>query len=114
MRLGFALLTLFPGRVGGAETYVLGLLGEYAAGNGPEAVTVLANRHVMSEYRRFERGPVRLHHVASYHPGDGTITRAIAMASAALAPGRIRRDVPGDLDLVHHAVTVPIPKVGVR
>ena len=35
MRIGFALLTLFPGRVGGSETYVRGLLGEYASGRGP-------------------------------------------------------------------------------
>jgi glycosyltransferase involved in cell wall biosynthesis len=114
MRLGFALLTLFPGRVGGAETYVRGLLEEYAAGNGPDAVTVLANHHVMNEYRRYERGPVRLHHVSSYRPGDGTVTRALAMATAALVPGLVRRTVPRDLDLVHNAVTVPIPQVGLR
>ena len=50
MHVGFALLTLFPGRVGGSETYVRGLLGEYAAGNGPERVTILANRHVAAAY----------------------------------------------------------------
>ena len=109
MRIGFALLTLFPGRVGGAETYVLGLLGEYADGVGPEAITALVNRHVAGAYRRFERGPVRLHHVASYRPGDSIPTRALAMAAAAARPRRTARDVPVDLDLLHYAVTVPIP-----
>jgi glycosyltransferase involved in cell wall biosynthesis len=109
MRIGFALLTLFPGRVGGAETNVHGLLGEYAAGNGPDEVTVLANRHVMSAYRGFERGPVRLHHVSSYRAGDGMLTRTLAMAGAAALPGRAARDVPRDLELVHYPVTVPIP-----
>ncbi len=109
MRVGLALLTLFPGRVGGSETSVRGLLGEYAAGNGPDEVVVLANRHVMDAYRDFERGPVRLHHVASYRPGDGDLTRLLAMAGAALRPGRAARDVPAGLDLLHYAVTVPIP-----
>jgi glycosyltransferase involved in cell wall biosynthesis len=107
VRIGFALLTLFPARVGGSETYVRGLLGEYGA--GADEVVVLANRHVMAAYGEFERGPVRLHHVASYRPGDGTATRALAMAAAAARPRAAARDVPEGLDLVHYAVTVPIP-----
>ena len=63
MHVGFSLLTLFPGRVGGSETNVRGLLEQFAAGNGPERVTVLANRHVAEAYRVFERGPVTLHEV---------------------------------------------------
>ena len=107
MRIGFALLTLFPGRVGGAETYVQGLLGEYAS--GADEVVVLANRHVMSDYAALERGRVRLHHVPSYRPGDGDLTRALAMARAALRPRAAARAAPAGLDLVHYAVTVPIP-----
>jgi glycosyltransferase involved in cell wall biosynthesis len=109
VNVGFSLLTLFPGRVGGSETYVQGLLHEYAAGRGPDEVTVLANRHVMSAYGSSARGPVRLHHVSSYRPGDGMLTRTLAMAGAAALPQRAARDVPGGLDLVHYAVTVPIP-----
>ena len=108
MHAGFSLLTLFPGRVGGSEAYVRGLLGEYAEGNGPEKVTVLANRHVMGAYA--SRGSVALHHVRSYRPGDSMPTRMAAMGWARVAPGRVARDVPGGLDLVHHAVTVPIPR----
>ena len=108
MRIGFALLTLFPGRVGGSETYVRGLLGEYANGEGPE-VTVLANRHVMEAYAGFARGPVTLRHIESYRCGDSDATRLLAMAQAAALPRVAARDVPAGLDLVHYPVTVPIP-----
>ena len=47
MHVGFALLTLFPGRVGGSETYVRGLLGGFS---GDERLTLLVNRHVGDEY----------------------------------------------------------------
>ena len=41
MHVALSLLTLFPGRVGGSESNVRGLLGEFAVGHGPERVTVL-------------------------------------------------------------------------
>lgn len=108
MHVGFALLTLFPGRVGGSEVYVRGLLGAYADGHGPERVTVLANSHVMSAYRA--EGPIGLHHVSSYRAGDGTATRALAMVTAAALPALAARDVPAGLDVTHYPVTVPIPR----
>jgi len=111
MHVGFSLLTLFPGRVGGSETNVRGLLEQFAAGNGPERVTVLANRHVAQAYRSLARGPVSLHEVRSYRAGEGDVTRAAAMAAAALAPRLAARDVPGDIDVLHHPVTVPIPRL---
>ena len=107
MHVGFALLTLFPGRVGGSETNVRGLLGEYAVGNGPERVTILANRHVAAAYE--PAGSVGLHAVHSYRAGNGMLTRALAMSTALAFPRRAGRDVPSDLDLIHFPVTVPIP-----
>jgi glycosyltransferase involved in cell wall biosynthesis len=85
------------------------MLGQFAAGNGPERVTVLINRHVAQAYADFERGPVAFSHVRSYRPGDSMPTRALAMLTARLAPGLAARDVPRGLDVLHHAVTVPIP-----
>ena len=108
MHVGFALLTLFPGRVGGSEANVRGLLGEFAKGNGPERVTVLANGHVAAAYE--PSGPVGLHVVRSYRAGDGTLSRALAMASAMAAPRLAARDVPPGLDVMHYPVTVPIPR----
>ena len=109
MNVGFSLLTLFPGRVGGSESNVRGLLEQFAAGNGPAAVTVLANRHVMRAYEDLDRGPVSLCEVRSYRPGDSPPTRALAMAGARLLRGRAARDVPPGLDILHYPVTVPIP-----
>lgn len=107
--MGFALLTLFPGRVGGSESNVRGLLAQFAQGNGPATVTVLANRHVMDAYRDFEHGPVELHEVRSYRPGNRMPTRALAMAGARVAPALAARDAPADIDVMHYPVTVPIP-----
>ena len=110
MHVGYSLLTLFPGRVGGSETNARGLLEEFRAGNGPERVTVLANRHVAHAYSRYAGGPVSLHHVRSYRAGDSMPTRALAMGFARLAPRLVARDVPRDFDVVHFPVTVPIPR----
>jgi glycosyltransferase involved in cell wall biosynthesis len=109
--VGFSLLTLFPGRVGGSESNVRGLLGEFSAGNGPERVTVLANRHALSAYGSYARGPVTLHEVRSYRPGNGNLTRLLAMTGAGLLPRVAARDVPRDLDVLHHPVTVPVPRL---
>jgi glycosyltransferase involved in cell wall biosynthesis len=113
VNVGFSLLTLFPGRVGGSESNVRGVLEQFAEGNGPEAVTVLANRHVMGAYAELERGPVSLHEVSSYRPGDSMPTRAFAMAAARAFPRRAARDVPEGLDVLHFPVTVPIPSLPV-
>ena len=88
MHLGYSLLTLFPGRVGGSETNVRGLLGEFANGNGPERVTVFANRFVAAVYGEYERGPVSLHHVRSYRAGkqhSDPRARDVRSARAAVA-----------------------------
>ncbi len=109
MRVGISLLTLFPGRVGGSESYVRGLLEEFARAQGPADMTILANRHVMPVYAHLSSARLSFCHVASYAPGDSRATRAMAMATAWAMPGRVSRDVPAGLDVMHFAVTVPIP-----
>jgi glycosyltransferase involved in cell wall biosynthesis len=111
VHVAFALLTLFPGRVGGAESNVRGLLGQFADGNGPERVTVLANRHVADAYGGYVRNGVDLHLVRSYRSGNRDLTRLLAMAAAGAAPWLAARDVPSDFDVLHHPVTVPIPRL---
>jgi glycosyltransferase involved in cell wall biosynthesis len=110
MHVGFALLTLAPGQMGGSESYVRGLLGQFGAGNGPERVTVLANEASIDAYRPFARGRVSLHTVSRYHPGRSRLSRAAAMVAGHLAPQRIASAVPDDLALLHFPVTVPIPR----
>jgi glycosyltransferase involved in cell wall biosynthesis len=113
VHVGLGLLTLFPDRVGGSETYVRNLLDQFVRGNGPERVTVLANRHVQAAYRDRVGGPVELHGVRSYRSGTGTASRALAMAYAAALPRRAARGVPAGLDVLHLPVTVPIPRLDV-
>ena len=108
VHVAFSLLTLFPGRVGGSESNVQGLLREFSAGNGPARVSVLANALVMEAYRDLASGPVSLHMVRRYRQGDGTLTRAAAMTMTALHPRRIARELPSGIDVLHHPVTVPV------
>ena len=109
LHLGISLLTLAPGRMGGSESYVRALLEQFAAGNGPERVTVLVNRETLGEYAELARGPVSLHPIPAYRPGRRPPARAAAMLTAYALRRRLAREVPGDLDLVHYPVTVPIP-----
>jgi glycosyltransferase involved in cell wall biosynthesis len=102
VHVGLSLLTLFPGRVGGSETYVRGLLSGLAELGAPERLTVLGNRHVGSPYAGW---PVR--EVRSYRPGDSNLTRFVAMNL-----GRIYPELDGrEFDVVHYPVTVPVPSL---
>ncbi|MFL5844106.1 MAG: glycosyltransferase family 4 protein [Solirubrobacteraceae bacterium] len=102
MHVCLSLLTLFPGRVGGSETNVRGVLGAFAAGHGPERLTVLGNRHMGAEYAGWPVTPV-----PAYRPGNSNLTRFIAMNV-----GRIHPEVSGrEYDVVHYPVTVPVPAI---
>ncbi|MDX6664452.1 MAG: hypothetical protein QOG68_658, partial [Solirubrobacteraceae bacterium] len=102
VHVGLSLLTLFPGRVGGSETNVRGLLGAFANGHGPEQLTVLGNRHMGLEYAGW---PVRP--VPAYRAGNSSLTRFVAMSL-----GRIHPEVDGrEFDVVHYPVTVPVPAI---
>jgi glycosyltransferase involved in cell wall biosynthesis len=111
VHVGLALLTLFPGRVGGSESNVRGLLAEFSQGQGPERVTVLANRHVARAYAGWADGRIAIRQVRSYRAGNRNTTRLLAMVAAALTPRLVARDVPKSFDVLHHAVTVPIPSL---
>jgi glycosyltransferase involved in cell wall biosynthesis len=96
--------------MGGSESYVQGLLGQFGAGNGPERVTVLANDQVMSSYDQFASGPVSLHRVPEYRPGRTPPLRAAAMIAGHITPRRLARSLPAGLSLLHFPVTVPLPR----
>jgi len=111
VNVGLALLTLFPGKTGGGETYVRGLLEAFAAGEGPETTTCLVSRHSQPSVQEFAGARVRIKRVDSYRPGDSNLTRLLAMSAARITPARAARDVPKEIDLIHYPVTVPIPSV---
>lgn len=111
MHVAFALLTLFPGRVGGSESNVRGLLGEFAAGNGPERVSLLANARVAAAYGHFAAGPVSVHPVPRYRAGDSDATRLLAMITAGPLKRLLAAAMPAGIDVLHHPVTVPVPSL---
>ena len=111
MNLGLALLTLFPGLSGGAETYVRGVLGAYAAGKGPELATALIGPQNASSLQSFASPTVALAPISSYRPGNSSASRLVAMETARFKKRKLARDVPPDLDLIHYPVTVPIPRI---
>jgi glycosyltransferase involved in cell wall biosynthesis len=108
VHVALSLLTLFPGRSGGTETYARALVREFARDRRQTEVSVLASDRVADALG--DPG-LPMHRVRSYRTGDGAATRALAMAFAAAAPRVVARDVPAGIDVVHYPVTVPIPHV---
>jgi glycosyltransferase involved in cell wall biosynthesis len=102
MHVGVSLLTLFPGRVGGSEMYVRGLLDAFQdVVDGPR-VTILGNRLVGTSFCGW---PVR--RVRSYRAGRSDLTRFLAMNAGRMWPVLSG----GEFDAVHFPLTVPIPNV---
>ena len=110
VHLAFALLTLIPGEAGGSESSVRALLREFGRGNGPERVTVLANPLVARAYANFEQGPISLRELSWVRTGNGTIRRLAGIASAWLFARVLGRLTPW-IDVLHHPVTVPVPRL---
>ncbi len=109
MRAAVSLLTLFPGRSGGTETYARALVAELGwRDDEGDRITVLASAQVA---RTLGDPGLPVHVVTSYRPGDSAPTRLAAMTFAGVAPGVAGRDVPPGIEVVHYPVTIPIPRV---
>lgn len=108
MHVALSLLTLFPGRSGGTETYARGLIRGLARRRGEDTLTLLVSRRVQ---QALGDPGLPMHHVSSYRTGDSLPTRLLAMTFAGIAPDVVGRDVPAGIDVVHYPVTVPIPRV---
>lgn len=108
MHVALALLTLFPGRSGGTETYARALVREFGRGRAAGPMTLLVSERVA---RALGDPGLPMHVVSSYRTGDSAATRLLAMTFAGLAPRLTGRDVPAGIDVVHYPVTVPIPRV---
>ena len=108
MRLGFSILTLDPGRVGGSESVVAGLLGQFSKGNGPERVSVIANEQAAETYQALASSQLEMVTVPAFRLGRGRRARFGAIIKA-LATDSVTQFVPVDLDLVHYPLTVPVP-----
>jgi glycosyltransferase involved in cell wall biosynthesis len=108
VHVALSLLTLFPGRSGGTETYARALVAEFARGRATASVSLLVSERVA--HALGDPG-LPMHRVTSYRTGDSAPTRLLAMTFAGIAPRLVGRDVPDDIDVVHYPVTVPIPRV---
>ena len=102
--IGIALLTLVPGAVGGSETYARALTRGLARGGRLRYTALLppvaADAH----------GGLPSRIASAYPPAHSSLERARAMAGAALAPGRLRRELDLErLDAIHYPLTVRVP-----
>ena len=106
------LATLTPGHVGGSETYVRGLLGAFAAGDGPQRTTVLAHGPVLRTLDGVlgAGGPLVAHELSGAGPPPGGAARA-AWLVRALARSRVRPARAPGLDVVHAPLTIPVPGI---
>ncbi|HXG75214.1 MAG TPA: glycosyltransferase family 1 protein [Gaiellaceae bacterium] len=106
MRVGLSLLTLVPGRMGGSETYVRGLVRGLATTREVEA-----HAFVPAIAPGVGDGlPTTV--VGEYRAGRSALARARALALAAARPGPPARRYAG-MDVVHYPLTVPVPRVRV-
>jgi glycosyltransferase involved in cell wall biosynthesis len=108
VHVALGLLTLFPGRSGGTETYARALVREFAREGAHSPVSLLVSARVAEA---LGDAGLPMHRVRSYRTGDSAATRALAMGFAAVAPRVVARAVPAGIDVVHYPVTVPIPRV---
>lgn len=109
MNVAFPLLTLFPGQVGGVETYVRGLLESFPdVVRDPDSLLVLTNP-TNNPALAVSRGRVETQVVSAYRPGKSALTRLAAMESARLRARSLAGHISGDFDVIHYPVTVPIP-----
>lgn len=112
MHVAFSLLTLDPGRVGGSETYVRGLLAAFASGDGPERVTVLAGPFAAAGLESDAGGPVKVEAVTGLRLGAGRGGRALALARGMAVAPAAARALASDAEVLHFPLTVPIPRAG--
>jgi len=105
-RVAVALWTLVPGRVGGSETYVRGLLEALASRPDAEQITVLAGPTARPAVpaqlaTRSVRGPM---------PAGGA-ARAAVLTAGLLGGRALAGGTPGH-EVLHVPLTVPAPRTG--
>ena len=109
LHVAFSLLTLAPGRMGGTETYVRGLLGAYARGAGPERVTVIAGARAAASIRSLAGGPVTVEELRQRSPATAGPAGPRPVRGLVAPPAAARR-LAADADVLHLPLTVPVPR----
>ena len=102
--IGIALLTLVPGVVGGSETYARGLTAALAR------VGTLEYEALLPPLAADADGGLPSRIASAYPPARTAPERLRAMATAMLAPSRLRAELGFErLDAVHYPLTVRVP-----
>jgi len=104
MQVGLSLLTLVPGEVGGAETAARGLC------RGLAEVGTLDYRAFTPPAATGAGEGLAEVAVPEYRLARSVPERALAMAVAAVRPGRLRKRFVG-LDAVHYPLTIALPSL---
>jgi glycosyltransferase involved in cell wall biosynthesis len=105
MRVGIGLLTLIPGISGGSETYARELCRALARVGAHEYEALVST---LAPEAADGLGTVV---AAGYRASTSVPGRLLAMAGAAVRPGRLREQLER-ADVVHYPLTVPVPPVG--
>jgi glycosyltransferase involved in cell wall biosynthesis len=105
MRVGIGLLTLIPGISGGSETYARELCRALARVGAHEYEALVST---LAPDAADGLGTVV---ATGYRASTSVPGRLLAMASAAVRPGRLREQLER-ADVVHYPLTVPVPPVG--
>ncbi len=100
--VGFVVLTLVPGELGGSETYARGLA-QALGGRGEVELTAFVPPVAPDAGDGL---PTVV--VDAYRPARSLRERAVAMARAAARPGPLRARLRG-LDAVHYPLTIALP-----
>lgn len=108
MHVGFSLRTLTSDAPTGTSTYVHGLLGEFARGNGPERTTLLLGSRTAEEFRCFCGEAVQLRVLGGPSRGDPLVARLSALPALRSARGR-QGGALTELDVLHYPLTIPAP-----
>lgn len=111
LEVGLSLMTLTPGRVGGSESYVQGLLDSFGLADPALRVRVLANREVAAAYAHLRSPNVAVGRPSRYRPGQAGPRRAAGLLAGLAAGSRLAPGASTELDVVHYPLTVPIPAV---
>ncbi len=110
LRLGYSLLTVRPGHIGGAETYVQGLLSALARRDDIETIAILANREVERAYGGIVDDRISLRRVGGMEPTGSNAVRAARLVRGLARPARLIDAPTRDVDVVHFPVAVGIPE----
>lgn len=113
LTVAMSLLPLAPGRAGGSESYLRGLVGALADRETEVRVVLLAGRAVAPAYAGLARGAVELRTVRGVRVAGGGAGRAAGLAAAGLRRRRLGRAIPAEAAVLHHPLTLPLPAAAI-